>query len=199
MPTDTPQLDLLGGDHAKPAEVHNLFFALLAGDDVRARIGQVAETLRTSRQVHGSWVKPANYHVTLHFLGGHADLRPSMVDAASQAAAGVRCAPFELVLDRLTSFRGRRPPCVLGCIDTPAGLAALWQALRDQLIRRGLGGGLGRVFTPHATLAYADRLLDAPMPFTPVHWPVRDFALVHNRVGHGAYDVLGRWPLHGEA
>ncbi|KRE89403.1 hypothetical protein ASG87_03420 [Frateuria sp. Soil773] len=195
MPADTPQLDLLGGDPARPAEVHNLFFALLADDDVRVRIARVADALKADGRLRGQWVKPANYHVTLHFLGGHADLRPAMVDAASQAAAGVRCAPFELVLDRLTGFRGRRPPCVLGCLDTPAGLAALWEALRDRLIRHGLGGGLSRSFTPHATLAYADRLLDAPPPFAPVHWPVRDFALVHNKVGSGAYRVLGRWPL----
>ena len=29
----------------------------------------------------------------------------------------------------------------------------------------------------------------------PVTWPVAEFALFHHVVGHGAYQILGRWSL----
>jgi RNA 2',3'-cyclic 3'-phosphodiesterase len=192
---ETRQLDLLGGGIAS-TELHRLFFALMPDDATRARLATAAEALRASHSgLRARWINPNRYHATLHFLGDHAALRPTLVDGAIAAADKIQAAPFAWTLDNASSFRGREPPCVLRGAEVPAPMQQLWQTLRHALALAGQAGHLERNFTPHVTLAYSHGTMLEPAAIAPVTWQVTDFVLVHNVVGQGSYQILGRWRM----
>ncbi|MEO8999497.1 MAG: 2'-5' RNA ligase family protein [Rhodanobacter sp.] len=194
--SDTPQLDLLGDAHARPAEVHRLFLALIPDESVRIRLAAVADALKLQcPELRARRVNPARYHATLHFLGDHAMLRPDIVAAAKAAAGSIRMPAFEWLLDHAAGFHGRQPPCVLRCSVIPEPLQQLWQDLRRALLLAGQGGHLERTFTPHVTLAYSHTLLQ-PTAIEPVSWRVGELALIHGVVGQPQQQVLARWSLH---
>jgi 2'-5' RNA ligase len=113
---------------------------------------------------------------------------------AKEAAARVKAVPFEVSLARAESFRNRTGvfPFVL------TGDAAPWKAFHDALgasLREiGLGGATKGEFKPHMTLTY-DEIRVKAMAVEPFTWTVRDFVLVHSRLGRTAHDHLGRWAL----
>jgi 2'-5' RNA ligase len=196
---ETHQSDLLGG--IASTEVHRLFFALMPDATTRERLAAVAAGLKAARPgLRARWIHPDRYHATLHFLGDHAALRPSLVDGAVAAAERVSAVPFAWTLDSASSFRGREPPCVLHGAEACAPLQQLWQALGHTLTPALAGQGvrLERSFTPHVTLAYSHGAMLPELAVESVTWPVAEFALVHHVVGQGAYQILGSWPLAGE-
>ena len=193
-PPHVIQPDLLGGG-PEPARVHRLFFALLPDEATRSRIAKASTDVAAAQHLRARMIRPARYHTTLHFLGDHPSLREDIVAAAIAAADKVRAEPFEWVLDSTSGFHGREPPCVLRCTQTPPALQALWQALREALLRAGLGSHLSRSFTPHVTFAYNRGAVPQSMAVEPIHWQVADFALLHSIVGGGDYQVLGTWRL----
>ena len=197
MPADHPQLDLLGAAAERPAEVHRLFLALLPDAATRARLAQIAASLKADHPgLRARWVNPARYHATLHFLGDHPMLRQDLVDAAMAAAGRLVGVPaFEWVLDHASSFRGRQPPCVLRSIHVPEPLQQLWQDLRHALVLAGQGRHVERSFTPHVTLAYGQGMLPERAPIESVVWPVTRVGLIHSVMGQQDYQVLADWSL----
>ncbi|MBV8156589.1 MAG: RNA 2',3'-cyclic phosphodiesterase [Dyella sp.] len=193
-PPHVVQPDLLGGG-AEPAQIHRLFFALLPETSVRARIEAAAAGVAAAQHLRARMIRPARYHATLHFLGDHPMLREDIAKAAIDAAGKVQAEPFDLVLDSASGFHGREPPCVLRCTQIPPALQALWQNLREALIRAGLGAHLSRSFTPHVTFAYSRGALPQATPVEPITWRVEGFALLHSVVGGGDYRVLDAWRL----
>jgi 2'-5' RNA ligase len=192
---ETRQLDLLGGRIAS-TELHRLFFALMPDDTTRARLAAAAEALRAGHSgLRARWINPNRYHATLHFLGDHAALRPTLVDGAIAAADKIHAEPFTWTLDSAASFRGREPPCVLRGAEVPALMRQLWQSLSHAMAMAGQGRHLERNFTPHVTLAYSHGAMLEPAFIEPVMWPVAEFVLVHSVVGQGSYEILGRWAL----
>lgn len=191
-PPHAVQPDLLGGG-AEPAQIHRLFFALLPEERARTRIEAAAAGVAASQHLKARMIRPARYHATLHFLGDHPMLREDIARAAIDAAGRVRAAPFDLVLDSASGFHGREPPCVLRCTQTPPALQALWQDLREALIRAGLGAHLSRSFTPHVTFAYSRGALPQSTPVEPITWRVEGFSLLHSVVGGGDYEILDAW------
>ena len=182
--------------NAQRPPLHRLFFALLPEAATAAEIARVAATVKAEKLVDGSWVHASKQHMTLHFIGDYPALPAEEIDKAKLAAATVKFRPFELVLDRVASFRGRRPPCVLRVasgFDT--ALQVFWQVLRDALVAEGLDANLEKEFTPHLTLAYGDKPLAEPRPIEPIIWPVHQFFLIHNVIGPTPYAKLGPWPL----
>lgn len=195
-PHAPPQLNLLGGVDAAPAEVHRLFLALLPDDVTRGRLAQAAETLRARHPgLHARWLNPARYHATVHFLGDHSALRQDVVDAAVAAANTLSAVPFEWVLREFASFQGRQPPCVLRGPEVPGPLQQLWEELGRALVLAGQGRHVERSFTPHVTLAYSSGALLPAVPVEPLAWRVGEVALVHSVVGQPGYQVLAKWPL----
>lgn len=191
-----PQSGLPGiGEPAVPT--HRLFFALLPGDEVREAIAGVAAGLRQRHALQARWVDRSRYHVTLAFPGDHISLRPAMIEAADRAAARVRVAPFDWQVDQVSSFKGRRPPCVLGSAQTSQPLHTLWEQLRRELAIERLAKQIERSFHPHVTLAYSQHALLAAEPVGPLTWPVRRIALLHSEIGRGLHEELGSWPLPG--
>lgn len=196
-PPHAVQPDLLGGG-AEPAQIHRLFFALLPEERARTRIEAAAAGVAASQHLKARMIRPARYHATLHFLGDHPMLREDIARAAIDAAGRVRAAPFDLVLDSASGFHGREPPCVLRCTQTPPALQALWQDLREALIRAGLGAHLSRSFTPHVTFAYSRGALPQSTPVEPITWRVEGFSLLHSVVGGGDYEILDAWRFQAE-
>lgn len=193
------QLSLMGFD--APAAVpptDRLFFALRPS---RAACEQVVQTSQALREAHGLRSKPIaaeRLHITLHHLGDHAGVPEDLVEAASRAAASLRVAPFEVVFDRVTSFRLRRDKAPYVLRSAAAHEAALLDFQRQlglAMAREGLGRWVETRFTPHVTLTYAPRELPEEA-VAPIAWTVQEFVLIHSLLGRTEHRVLGTWPLH---
>lgn len=99
------------------------------------------------------WVAPANYHVTLKFLGATRDeMIESLVDRMTKAIAGT--APFKLKTSKLGAFPSLDKATVLwaGC-DAPE-LAALFAKVEAVATELGFPAE-PRPFHPHITIARA--------------------------------------------
>jgi RNA 2',3'-cyclic 3'-phosphodiesterase len=198
MVSSTSQQDLFGQPASTHSETHRLFFALMPDEAERQHISDVATSLQQQHpELHARWVKAERFHATLNFLGDFPELPEELVEQAKSAADSLNAASFAWTLDYAASFRGREPPCVLRSTTVPTLLLVLWQNMNKALVKVGLHRHIEHQFTPHVTLAYARRELSGATPVTPVAWPVKHFVLVHNVVGKGNYQLLGRWALTG--
>ena len=126
-----------------------LFTAL----EIPADTGQSLSMLRGGLP-GARWIDPENYHLTLRFIG---DIDDTLSREIAFMLGGVRRLGFELRLDGLTSFGGRRPRAVVANIAPSRPLIELQAELERMMQRIGLDPE-GRKFTPHVTLA---RLHDA--------------------------------------
>ncbi|MEW9570808.1 2'-5' RNA ligase family protein [Rhodanobacter sp. Si-c] len=180
---------------AGPAErVWRLFLALLPDEDVRRALARAAVEAGMPRDSRLRQVNPRRYHATMHFLGGHSSPRPDLVAAVERVAGSVHGMAFDWRLDRLRSFGGRHPPRVLCCSVPPEALQRLWRQWREGLLQEVPGSELDECFVPHVTLAYG-RVLLPEKAVSPVHWPVRELALLESRAGQRDYRTLASWPL----
>jgi len=114
---------------------------------------------------------PAEWHVTLHFIGS--------VDAGRveeiAASADVPFRPFELVLDQPKLWP--HGMAVLCATRVPTPLQTLHARLGGALLGLGLPVET-RSYQPHVTLARHAGAAVPPSPSTPVVWRARSFALV---------------------
>ncbi|KLJ01976.1 2'-5' RNA ligase family protein [Luteimonas sp. FCS-9] len=188
MPSQTPQSDLF----AAPSPVRSLFFALLPDADTRARIEAAARATVASARM----TAPHRLHVTLLYLGESAGANPRWIAAARRAADAVAVSAFEATFDRVASFRGAPPPCVLlGDDASNAPLHAFRAALHAAALAQGLREAGRTAFVPHVTLARPQQALPEAVAVQPIHWPVRAFSLLHSVRGQSDYERLGTWPL----
>jgi len=181
-----------------PAERHRLFFALLPDERVLAGTMRAAAALGEAHRPVGKWVPPERVHLTLVFLGDFPALNTDVVGHASAAGERVAEPGFDLVLDSASSFPGRRPPWVLRCERSRETLLPFWRALCAALDASGFRLPPEADFVPHVTvLRDADKPLE-PVAIPAIHWPVREFVLMHSRTGQEReYVVLRRWTLPG--
>jgi 2'-5' RNA ligase len=177
-----------------PSQKERIFFACLPDAQTASRIHALAEEIKRTRGFESALILPEHLHVTLFHLGDWAALPQEIVDLAKAAASQVAAAPFEAAFARAESFRNRTGvfPFVLTGDVTP--WRALHAALGAALKKVGLGGATQGEFKPHVTLAY-DKLRLKPFKTAPLSWTVRDFVLVHSRLGKTTHDHLGRWRL----
>ena len=181
---------------AARTETHRLFFALMPDAATRHEINHAAALVQQQHpELRARWVRPERFHATLNFLGDFAVVPDEVLEKAMAVAESMHAAAFAWTLDYAASFRGREPPCVLRSSELPDPLLALWGNMHAALGKTGLHLRDDRRFTPHVTLAYGRHELPAATPVTPVVWQVGRFALVHNVVGKGNYQVLGSWAL----
>lgn len=73
------------------------------------------------------------------------------------------------------------------------GAVRLREALSLALSKAGVGPRPRKPFTPHVTMAYADRTRE--LFIEPMSWTVSEFVLVDSLVGQSEYILPGRWPL----
>ena len=147
------------------------------------------------------WIDSENYHLTLRFIG---DIDDALAHEVASLLGRVRRRSFELRLDGLSSFGGRKPRAVVAAVAPSQSVMDL-QAEHERLMQRVGLEPEGRKYTPHVTLArlrdsssrqvadyLATRALIAPLPFT-----VSRFVLFSSRasVGGGPYVVEAAYPL----
>jgi RNA 2',3'-cyclic 3'-phosphodiesterase len=147
------------------------------------------------------WIDPENYHLTLRFIG---DIDDALAHEVAGVLGRVHRRPFEIRIDSLTSFGGRKPRAVVAAIAPVPPLMEL-QAEHDRLLQRlGLDPD-GRKYTPHITLArlrdssshqVADYLA-ARGHYRSLPFGVSRFVLFSSRasVGGGPYVVEAAYPL----
>jgi 2'-5' RNA ligase len=147
------------------------------------------------------WIDAENYHLTLRFIG---DIDDALAREIAGVLARVHRRPFELRLDGLTSFGGRKPRAMVAAAAPVPQLMELW-AEHDRLLQRLGLEPEGRKYTPHVTLArlrdssshqVADYLA-ARAHYRSVPFQVSRFVLFSSRasVGGGPYIVEEAYPL----
>lgn len=164
---------------------------------------QVADTLAMMRGgLPGArWIDPEFYHITLRFIG---DVDDALAREIAFVLDQVNRRGFDVKIDRLDSFGGRRPRAVIAGVAPSPPLTEL-QAEQERLMQRVGLEPEGRKFTPHVTLArlrdssslqVADYLASrAPVRISA--FAVSRFVLFSSRasVGGGPYLVEADYPL----
>jgi RNA 2',3'-cyclic 3'-phosphodiesterase len=147
------------------------------------------------------WIDPENYHITLRFIG-------DIDDALAREIAGLlgraQRGAFELRLDGLSSFGGRKPRALVAPVKQVPQLMEL-QAEQERLFQRLGLEPEGRKYTPHVTLArlressshQVAEYLAARGHYRSASFAVSRFVLFSSRssVGGGPYVVEADYPL----
>lgn len=192
------QQDMFGDLPPPPKPTDRLFFAVAPDADAVAAIAALTTELKAQHGMRGRPIAAGKLHATLCNLGDFVGMPHPQVARAAQAAAAVAAvtAPFQAGFDTAQTFinRARSRPCVLTGGDGVIGLHALYKALAQAMLKAGLPANPPS-YTPHVTLLYDD-VTAAPQAVFPIAWTVREFVLLHSRIGQGQpYTVLGRWSL----
>lgn len=165
---------------------------------------EVARALQAYRGgVPGArWVEPADYHVTLRFLG---DLDGATArDLYDALGEGRPREPFPVTLDALASFGGDRPRTVYAGVAPNRDLLDL-QAEQERIVRRLGIPPETRKFTPHVTLARlrgasaldVGAYIAAHGRFEPLTFLAERFVLFSSRasLGGGPYLAEAAYPF----
>jgi RNA 2',3'-cyclic 3'-phosphodiesterase len=160
-----------------------------------------ALTLHRGGLIGARWIDPADYHITLRFLG---DVDRRMAHDVDSFLSDLQAQPFEVTLDALGSFGGDRPRAVFARVQPSPRLTEL-QADLERLMRRLGLPPEARKFVPHVTLA---RLRDtSPVEVAhylamhpiirPISFTARRFVLMSSRdsIGGGPYVLEAAYPL----
>lgn len=126
---------------------------LFTGLEIPSEIGGLLSTMRGGLP-GARWIDPANYHVSLRFIG---DIDDAVAREVAAELHRIKRKPVDVELSGLTSFGGRKPRAVVASVTPSRPLMEL-QAEQERLLRRVGLAPEGRKFTPHVTLA---RLRDA--------------------------------------
>ncbi len=148
------------------------------------------------------WVDPANYHVTLRFLGDVDERTAREVYMALEETRWRDAIP--VTLDGLASFGGERPHAIFANVAANPALSEL-QAEHERLARRAGLAPEKRKFHPHVTLArlrhgspldVADYLALRGR-FEKLSFTARRVVMYSSRdsVGGGPYVVEAAYPL----
>jgi RNA 2',3'-cyclic 3'-phosphodiesterase len=173
---------------------------LFTGLEIPAHVGQSLAMMRGGLP-GARWIDPENYHLTLRFIG---DIDDALAHDIAGLLGRVRRTGFELRLDGLSAFGGRKPRALVAAVSPVSALMEL-QAEQERLLQRLGLEPEGRKYTPHVTLA---RLRDSSSRqvaeylsarghyrSSPFHIP--RFVLFSSRasVGGGPYVVEETYPL----
>jgi 2'-5' RNA ligase len=147
------------------------------------------------------WIDPENYHVTLRFIG---DVDDAVAHEVASVLGRVRRRDFELRLDGLSSFGGRKPRAIVAAVAPSLAVMEL-QAEHERLMQRVGLEPEGRKYIPHVTLARlrdtssweVAEYLSARAGFRSAPFTVSRFVLFSSRasVGGGPYVVEAAYPL----
>jgi 2'-5' RNA ligase len=176
-----------------------LFTGLEIPPDIASLLSQHGSGLPGAR-----WIEPADYHVTLRFLG---DVDGATARDVFDLLADIRRPALTVTLDQIASFGGDKPHSVHARVRPGPALSEL-QADHERLMRRIGLPPEPRKFVPHVTLgrckgasasAVADylssRALVRSLSFT-----ARRFVLYSSRAstGGGPYVMEAAYPLEAQ-
>jgi 2'-5' RNA ligase len=175
---------------------------LFTGVEIPPEVGQALASLRGGLP-GARWIDPENYHLTLRFIGDVDDMTAHEV---ASMLGRVKRGAFEMQLDGVSSFGGRKPRAVVATVSQAQPLIEV-QAEQERMMQRIGLEPEGRKYIPHVTLArlrdsssrqvaeyLATRGLFRTSPFR-----VSRFVLFSSRdsVGGGPYMVEEAYPLGG--
>ena len=173
---------------------------LFTGLEIPSDVGQALSLLRGGLP-GARWITPDHYHVTLRFIGDVDDVTAQEV---ASVLGRVRRGAFDLRLEGLASFGGRKPRAVVATVAPTAPLPELQHEHERLMQRIGLAPE-GRKYTPHVTLARlretssrdVAEYLAARGLFRTAPFPVTRFVLFSARasVGGGPYVIEAGYPL----
>lgn len=173
---------------------------LFTGVEIPPAIGQSLAMMRGGLP-GARWIDPENYHLTLRFIG---DIDDALAHEIVDVLGRVHRQAFDLRLDGLTSFGGRKPRAVVAAVAPVAPLLEL-QAEHDRLLQRLGLEPEGRKYTPHVTLArlrdsssrQVAEYLAARGLYRSSSFAVSRFVLFSSRasIGGGPYVVEEAYPL----
>ncbi len=164
---------------------------------------QIAQSLAMMRGgLPGArWIDPENYHLTLRFIG---DIDDALAHEVAGLLGRVRRPPFELRLDGLSSFGGRKPRAVVAAASPVPPLMDM-QAEHERILQRLGLEPEGRKYTPHVTLArlresssrQVAEYLAARGHYRSAWFQVSRFVLFSSRAstGGGPYVIEAEYPL----
>jgi len=108
-----------------------------------------ALTLTRGGLIGARWIEPADYHVTLRFIG---DIDPRLADEVVAALDEVARPPAPVAFEGLSWFGGDKPRAIVAKVKPALELVELAADHERRLRRLGLPPET-RNFTPHVTLA----------------------------------------------
>lgn len=165
---------------------HRLFFALQPDDAVRRQVSAVQQECGAQ----GRAVPPANFHVTLAFLGmQEADVIPRVCEVAS----GLTFEPCEVTLDQLGRFK-RAGVLWLGASYIPESILAFQHDLVSGLLAAGIGYDR-KPWKLHLTLYRKMRTAPPTIDPMAIRWRLDGFSLVESvSVNRGVeYHDIASW------
>jgi len=173
---------------------------LFTGVEIPSDIGLALSSLRGGLP-GARWIDPENYHLTLRFIG---DVDDAVAHEVESLLDRVKRGAFELHINGLTSFGGRKPRAVVANV-APAQALFEVQAEQERLMQRIGLEPEGRKYTPHVTLARlresssrdVAEYLAARGFFRTSPFKVSRFVLFSSRAstGGGPYIVEASYPL----
>src|SRR6188472_3421089 len=104
---------------------------LFTGVEIPPDVGQALSTLRGGLP-GARWIDPENYHLTLRFIG---DVDDNIAHEVASMLGRVKRGAFELYMEGLTSFGGRKPRAVVASV-VPAQALLDVQAEHERLMQR---------------------------------------------------------------
>ena len=175
---------------------------LFTGVEIPPEVGAALSSLRGGLP-GARWIDPENYHLTLRFIGDVDDVTAHEV---ASLLGRVRRGPFELRMEGVMSFGGRKPRAVVARVSPEPALLDM-QAEHERLMQRIGLEPEGRKYTPHVTLArlrdssnrqVAEYLAARGLFRTPA-FEVSRFVLFSARAstGCGPYVVEAAYPFNG--
>ncbi len=127
------------------------FVAIEISQNIKRNLGKIISKLSgTNAEV--KWVRPANMHITLKFLGSidECDV-PEICNMLKDAAVDVE--PFDLEIGGLGAFPDIKKPKVVfvNIVDQSKALLTLYERVEERLADFGIKRE-SRRFTPHLTI-----------------------------------------------
>ena len=167
-------------------KTHRIFFALNPDDRVRREVLAVQQGCG----IEGRALPPANFHVTLAFLGMQ---ETGVISRVCEIADTLSFQPCEVVLDRVGRFK-RAGVLWLGASNIPESLVAFQHGLVDALLEAGIGYDR-KPWKFHLTLYRKMRKAPYIMDPVEVRWRLNGFSLVESvSVNRGVdYHEIGCW------
>ena len=173
---------------------------LFTGVEIPSDVGQALATLRGGLP-GARWIDPENYHLTLRFIG---DVDDTTAHEVASMLGRVKRGPFELHMEGLISFGGRKPRAVVASVAPERALLDM-QSEHERLMQRIGLEPEGRKYTPHVTLArlressseQVAEYLSARGYFRTSRFRVSRFVLFSSRAstGGGPYVVEASYPF----
>lgn len=197
-----PQQDSLWGPELRKARRHeerprsNLFLAVMPDQAAAMQASEIGRRLTREQGIAPALRPLENLHVTLNPIGSYLELSEADVFTVSDVMSSIRAAPFEVSLDRASSFsNGDRKLMVLSNAIRSEELMDLHVQLAKEMWGAGMTFTYNPRFMPHMTLSYGDATIPETPLAEPVRWMVREVVLIHSIVGESRYEYLGRWEL----